>query len=80
MALIYRGDAMANGIEIMGFEIVTDPDTPRGTKMVAAYSVANSALINDILTRYPGTGGGSVVMAPGGVFKVLIDGVWQDWS
>ena len=68
---------MANGITIIGREVITDPESPRGNRMIVTYSVANSALINDILTRYPGTDEGSCVLCPPeGIFKTLIDGVW----
>ena len=61
----------------MGSEPVTDPTDPRGTKRCITFGVANSALINDILTHYPGAGNGSVaICALEGVFKMLIDGVW----
>jgi len=68
---------MATGITIIGREWIPDPTEPNGRKEVITYSVANSALIDSILTVYPGTGNGSFALCfPEGVCKNLIDGEW----
>jgi len=65
------------GITILDRIWVTDSQAPGGRKEVVTFSVATAALIDEILTFYPGTGDGSFAICfSESVFKNLIDGAW----
>ena len=69
---------MPDGITIIGREWVTDPKAPQLRKEVVTYSVRTAALIDTILDEYENTGEGSYAICfAEGIFKNLIDGVWE---
>ena len=65
------------GITIIGREWVEDPEAPGRRKEVIAFAVTDLALVDSILTVYPHTGDGSIVLVRSdGSSYFLIDGVW----